>query len=304
MRFIMRIHTLPLAALVVIMASAACTAWAQDGDRPLRIIAFGGHPDDCEVRASGVAAMWAAMGHQVKFVSVTNGDIGHYKMAGGPLALVRKAEVEDCGEILGLAETVVLDNHDGELMPTLENRKTIARLIRDWQADIVLGPRSNDYHPDHRYTAILVQDAAFMVTVPFFTPDVPRVERNPVFLYFYDRFQKPYPFEPDVIVGIDDYGDQKYACMAALRSQFSDWNAWHGGYLDEVPTEEEARKAYIAGRFQQRDAWVADTWRDLLVEYYGEERGNAFRFAEAFEVSEYGSQPTREQLKALFPFFE
>ena len=293
-----------LSALFVLLLVGAPAAQAQEEDRPLRIIAFGGHPDDCEVRASGVAAMWASMGHQVKFVSVTNGDIGHYAMAGGVLANVRRAEVEDCGKILGIAESIVLDNHDGELMPTLENRKTIARLIRDWQADIVLGPRSNDYHPDHRYTAILVQDAAFMVTVPFFTPDTPRVVDNPVFLYYHDRFQKPNPFEPDIIVGIDDVGDQKYACMAALRSQFSDWNAWHAGYLDEVPTEEEARKAYIADRFQQRDARVADQWRDLLVEYYGEERGNAFKYAEAFEVSEYGSQPTREQLKALFPFFE
>jgi len=293
-----------LVLFFIVSVFAVQVGGAQEVERPLRIIAFGGHPDDCEVRASGVAAKWAAMGHQVKFVSLTNGDIGHYEMAGGPLALIRRDEVEECGEILGIAESIVLDNHDGELMPTLENRKTVARLIREWQADIVLGPRSNDYHPDHRYTAILVQDAAFMVTVPFFTPDTPRVEKNPVFLYYHDRFQRPYPFEPDVIVGIDDVGDQKYGCMAALRSQFSDWNAWHGGYHDEVPKEEEARKAWIAERFQARDARVADQWRDLLVEYYGEDRGRAFKFAEAFEVSEYGSQPTREELKALFPFFE
>jgi len=272
--------------------------------KPLRIIAFGGHPDDCEVRAAGVASMWAAMGHKVKFVSLTNGDIGHYSMAGGPLALIRKAEIEDCAEILGIEESIVLDNHDGELMPTLENRKIIARLIRDWQADIVLAPRANDYHPDHRYTAILVQDAAFMVTVPYFTPTVPRVEKNPVFLYYYDRFQRPYPFEPDIAVDIGSVGDQKYACMAALRSQFSDWNTWHGGYLDEVPEEEEARKSWIRERFQTWDANVADKYRDLLVEYYGEEHGSMIEYAEAFEISEYGSQPTREELRALFPFFE
>ncbi len=248
--------------------------------------------------------MWATMGHKVKFVSLTNGDIGHYSMAGGPLALIRKAEVEDCADILGIEESIVLDNHDGELMPTLENRKIIARLIREWQADIVLAPRANDYHPDHRYTAILVQDAAFMVTVPYFTPMVPRVEKNPVFLYYYDRFQRPYPFEPDIAVDIGSVGDQKYECMAALRSQFSDWNAWHGGYQDEVPEEEEARKAWIRERFQGWDANVADKYRDLLVDYYGEERGNTIEFAEAFEISEYGSQPTKEELKALFPFFD
>jgi len=288
-----------LALLIGVVLSISVGA-----QEPLRIIAFGGHPDDCEVRAAGVASMWAAMGHKVKFVSLTNGDIGHYSMAGGPLALVRKAEIEDCADILGIEESIMLDIHDGELMPTLENRKIVARLIREWQADIVLAPRSNDYHPDHRYTAILVQDAAFMVTVPFFTPTVPRVEKNPVFLYYYDRFQKPYPFEPDVIVDISSVGDQKYECMAALRSQFSDWNAWHGGYLDEVPQDEMTRKAWIRERFQSWDANVANNYRDLLVEYYGEQQGNSIEFAEAFEISEYGSQPTREELKALFPFFE
>ncbi len=286
---------------LLLMTIIALPVSAQE---PLRIIAFGGHPDDCEVRAAGVASMWAAMGHKVKFVSLTNGDIGHYSMAGGPLALVRKAEIEDCAEILGIEESIMLDIHDGELMPTLENRKIVARLIREWQADIVLSPRSNDYHPDHRYTAILVQDAAFMVTVPYFTPTVPRVEKNPVVLYYYDRFQKPYPFEPDVIVDIGSVGDQKYECMAALRSQFSDWNAWHGGYLDEVPQQEEDRKAWIRERFEGWDENTANRYRDLLIEYYGEERGNVIEFAEAFEVSEYGSQPTREELKALFPFFD
>ncbi len=294
-------RTLILAMLGLFLINTS--ALAQD-DGPLRIIAFGAHPDDCEVRASGVAAKWAAMGHKVKFVSVTNGDIGHYNMAGGPLALVRAGEVKACGEILGIESSVVLDNHDGELMPTLENRKTIARLIREWQADIVLTPRPNDYHPDHRYTAILVQDAAFMVTVPFFTPDTPRLEANPVFLYYYDRFQKPNPFEPDIVVDIDEVGAQKYECMAALRSQFSDWNAWHSGYLDQVPKDEEGRKAFIAEQFQRRDAAVANQYRDLLVTLYGEERGRAIKHAEAFEVSEYGSQPSMEELKKLFPFFE
>ena len=283
----------PLLALAFALPAAA----------QLRIIAFGAHPDDCELKASGVAAKWVARGHKVKFVSVTNGDIGHYQMAGGELAQRRTAEVEACAEILGI-EAEVLDNHDGELMPTLENRKKLARLIRDWQADIVLSPRPNDYHPDHRYTAILVQDAAFMVTVPFFTPDTKRVEKNPVFLYYSDRFQKPYPFEADLVVGIDEVSDKKYSCMGALKSQFSEWNAWLDGYLDEVPKEEEARKAYIKGRFQRRDASIADRYRDRLIELYGERKGKAIQYAEAFELCEYGSQASLEELKKLFPFFD
>ena len=295
------LRTAGLFLCVGLLGSINGRVYAQD--EPLRIIAFGAHPDDCEIKASGVARMWALRGHKVKFVSVTNGDIGHHEMAGGILARRRTQEVEECARLLGI-ETEVLDNHDGELMPTLENRKKIARLIREWQADVVLSPRSNDYHPDHRYTAILVQDAAFMVTVPNFTPDTPRVEQNPVFLHYSDRFQKPYPFEATLAVGIDEDSGPKWECMGALRSQFSEWNAWLDGYDHEVPEDEEGRKAYIAGRFQARDAAVADQWRDLLISLYGEERGREIKYAEAFELSEYGRRPSMEELKQLFPFFE
>ena len=174
------------------LASERANAPSSVDKKTLRIIAFGAHPDDCEIKAGGVAAMWAKKGHKVKFVSLTNGDIGHWKTAGGPLAKRRAAEVKKAADILGI-ETQVLDNHDGELMPTLENRKDVVRLIRDFKADIVIAHRTNDYHPDHRYTGILVQDAAFMVTVPFFCPDVPHLTTNPVFLYHSDKFQKPSP---------------------------------------------------------------------------------------------------------------
>src|SRR5262245_24502274 len=175
---------------------------APPDDGKLRIIAFGAHPDDCELKVAGTAAKWSALGHHVKFVSVTNGDVGHWGSAGGPLAQRRTAEVKRCAQILNI-QSEVLDVHDGELLPTLENRRTITRLIREWKADIVLSHRPNDYHPDHRNVGLLVQDAAYMVTVPFLCPDVPYLTKNPVFLFYQDRFQKPNPFEADVAVSID-----------------------------------------------------------------------------------------------------
>src|SRR5688572_13177727 len=198
----------------------AAAAQAQvPNDGKVRVIVFGAHPDDAELRAAGVAAKWAAQGHHVKFVSVTNGDIGHWRMAGGPLAQRRLAEVKRCAQILGI-QTDVLDIHDGELMPTLENRRTITRLIRDWKADVVISHRPNDYHPDHRYVGVLVQDAAYMVTVPFFCPDTPHLPANPVFLYYDDKFLKPNPFTPDVAVDISDVIEKKLDCFDALESQF------------------------------------------------------------------------------------
>lgn len=269
---------------------------------PLRIIVFGAHPDDCELDAGGTAARWAKLGHKVKFVSVTNGDIGHHEMAGAILARRRTAEVQKCAKILGI-ETDVLDIHDGELMPTLENRRTITRKIREWKADLVISHRPNDYHPDHRYTAILVQDAAFMVIVPSFCPDTPALRKNPVFAYSEDGFKKPNPFSADVVVPIDESIERKSACEDALESQFYEWNPWLFGYLGEVPKGKEERVAWTRKRTEGRASATANRFRAKLIEELGQDAGSAVKFAEAFEVCEYGSQPSPADLARLFPFF-
>ncbi|MCP5518395.1 MAG: PIG-L family deacetylase [Verrucomicrobiales bacterium] len=274
---------------------------------PLRIIVFGAHPDDCELDAGGTAALWAQAGHRVKFVSTTNGDIGHATQAGGPLAKRRTAEVQAAAKVLGIA-TEVLDIHDGELMPTLENRRTFVRLIREWQADIVIGPRPNDYHPDHRYTGILMQDAAFMVTVPHFCPETPHLARNPVFLFTHDGFKKPYPFEPDLAVAIDPVMDVKLEAIWQLESQIE--SLWvRGDFERVVPVpqdgpEREARQQEFRTRFARRNSTQADDYRDLLIRLYGETKGRTVRYAEAFEVCEYGRRPAEDELRRLFPFFE
>jgi N-acetylglucosamine malate deacetylase 1 len=287
-----------LAALA--MAPFASPAEPQT-DEGLRIIVFGAHPDDCEREAGGTAARWAKAGYKVKFVSVTNGDIGHHEIAGAILARRRTSEVTACAKILGI-ETEVLDNHDGELLPTLENRRLLTRKIREWKADVVISHRPNDYHPDHRYTGILVQDAAFMVIVPSFCPDVPALRKNPVFLYTEDDFKKPNPFVPDVVVPIDPVLDQKVACIDALESQFYEWNPWLFGYLAEVPRDKAARLSWTRERTIKRSSELANRFRPKLVELMGPEQGNAVRCAEAFEVCEYGRQPTREELLKIFPF--
>lgn len=280
---------------------ASVAAPPQDGK--LRIIAFGAHPDDCELKAGGVAAKWSALGHHVQFVSVTNGDIGHWRMAGGPLALRRKAEVERAAQILGI-HTRVLDIHDGELEPNLENRRAITRLIRHWQADIVLAHRPNDYHPDHRYVGQLVQDAAFMVAVPFFCPDTPPLKKNPVFLYYSDRFERPNPFRADITVDIDDVIEKKLAALDVLESQFFEGGAL--GSADLLPKDEvgrEKRKKDVRQAFMDRSLGVAKKYRAKLSDWYGAGRGAKVAHAEAFEICEYGHQPTPAQVRELFPFF-
>jgi LmbE family N-acetylglucosaminyl deacetylase len=269
-------------------------------DGKLHIIAFGAHPDDCELKVGGMAARWAAAGHHVLFVSVTNGDIGHWRMAGGPLALRRKAEVEKADRILGI-RSHVLDIHDGELEPTLDNRRTITRLIRRWHADVVLAHRPNDYHPDHRYTGILVQDAAYMVTVPFFCPFVPHLTKNPVFLYYSDGFQRPNPFRPDIVVDIDDVLDKKLAALDVLESQFVEGGAnGSAALLGKGASGWEERRRQVHQGFLDRARGVARQYRKRLVALYGKEHGGKVESAEAFEVCEYGSRPSPAELRRLF----
>jgi LmbE family N-acetylglucosaminyl deacetylase len=296
-----------LAGILVLLSTFAPSrqAGAATGeDGKLRIIVFGAHPDDCELRAGGTAALWAAQGHHVKFVSVTNGDIGHAEMAGGPLAKRRAAEVKKAAEILGI-ESEVLDIHDGELMPTLENRKWFVRLIRQWKADIVMGHRPNDYHPDHRYTGVLMQDAAFMVTVTHYCPDVPQLARNPVFLYLPDGFQKPNPFDPDIVVPIDGAFEKKAEAVWQLESQIE--SLWVAGDFERVvpipkdPAQREQRRAQQRDRQAGRDAGVAKKYRQKLIDLYGKDKGEKVAYAEAFELCEYGRRPSPEEMKKLFP---
>jgi LmbE family N-acetylglucosaminyl deacetylase len=282
-----------LFSLCIVLMAAILFAQEQ----PLNVIVLGAHPDDCEGDAGGLALLYAKLGHNVKFVSLTNGDAGHYAKGGGALAKIRMAEAEEAGKRLGVKEYVVMDNHDGELMPTLENRLKVIREIRKWDADVVIGPRPNDYHPDHRYTAILMQDAAFMVVVPNIAPDVPALEKNPVFLYAADRFQKPNPFEADVAIDIDDVFEQKIKGMAAHASQYFEWLPWLAGTLNQIPEDEAGRLEYLAKRRTFRPG--AST-RESLIKWYGE-KGESVQHAEGFEICEYGKQPGEKEILRLFP---
>jgi LmbE family N-acetylglucosaminyl deacetylase len=283
-----------LALGVAVSATQAPTA------RQLRIIVFGAHPDDAEIQAAGVGALWAAQGHKVKFVAATNGDIGHFSQAGGPLAIRRTAEVKECARILGIT-TDVLDIHDGELEPTLEYRRMFARKIRDWQADIVIGHRPYDYHPDHRYVGVLLNDTAVVVGAPFFVPDTPPTRGNPIYLNSADGFDTPKVFVPGVVVDIDAVAEKKFACIAAMPSQFADADSWQGRTLPNMPKDEAGRKAYIMDTVKGWLASAADQYRPQLIARYGKERGSKVKYAEAFQLNQYGRQVKPEDLDTLLP---
>jgi LmbE family N-acetylglucosaminyl deacetylase len=276
-------------------------------EKKLNIIAIGAHPDDCDSKFGGTAALFAKMGHNVKFLALTSGDAGHQSEGGGALGNRRREEAKNAGIALGIAEYETLDNHDGELLPSLAVRHQVIRAIREWNADIVLGLRPNDYHPDHRNAGKVVVDASYLVIVPNVCPDTPPLSKNPLFLYMEDRFQKPYKHEPDVVIAIDKTIELKIDGLHAHTSQMYEWLPWTNGgdaSVAKIPTSPKERRVWLAERTKRRSGNINPDKQAALIKWYGKNDAKAVKYIESFEVAEYGMQPTDEDLRAFFPMIK
>lgn len=267
----------------------------------LKVLMIGAHPDDCDMKFGGCAALYSQLGHQVKLVSVTNGSTGHHVIGGVELAKKREDETRRSSEVLDI-EYEVLDIQSNELTPSLPFRKQMIRLIREYHPDLMVTHRPNDYHPDHRYTSQLVQDAAYTLTVPGVCPLTAHMQKDPAIVYCHDNFQKPYPFQPEVAVAIDDVIEKKLDMLHCHASQVYEWLPYNRGHLDEVPEGDAARREWLGTQYKPYSEGVADMARSRLIEIYGEERGNSVQYAEAFEGCEYGAPLTEENRAELFPF--
>jgi LmbE family N-acetylglucosaminyl deacetylase len=266
-----------------------------------RILVIGAHPDDCEIKAGGTAAQWAKAGHVVRFLAATNGGTGHHAIGGIELVTRRMEEGRNAAKIIGI-EFQMMDTTNGDLEPSLTNRKMFMKVIREFKPDLILTHRPNDYHPDHRYTSQLVQDCAYLLTVPNNVPTVPAMRTNPVIAYLSDRFQKPIPLEPDVVVGIDDELETKVDMMHCHVSQFYEWLPFNQQVEEQCPKGERERREWMKAQRIKYDEETANRYRDKLIELYGKKKGAKIRYAEAFETCEYGSPMTPETRQALFPF--
>jgi N-acetylglucosamine malate deacetylase 1 len=269
-------------------------------NKKLHIVIFGAHPDDPD-KAGGTACKWAQMGYDVLMVAVTNGDAGHQTINARDLAKIRREEARRAGEIIGV-RYITLDNHDGQLMPTYKNRLQIIKIIREQKADIVIFPRPYDYHPDHRYTGVLVLDAAYMVTVPTILPKVPIVEKNPLFLFMSDGFIHPEPFKADICIGIDDVIEKKMDMYHQHKSQMYEWLPFNQGILNEVPASDAERRVWLGEK--RKGNSDANPYREKLIELYGTEQGGKIKYCEAFQDSGYGTRLTKENMDYYFPFLK
>jgi LmbE family N-acetylglucosaminyl deacetylase len=277
--------------------AATVVNWTTRRSRPrileVRILCIGAHPDDCEIGFGGTAAKFAALGHAVKFISMTDGSAGHFLHRPETTAAIRGKEAAEAARRLGIASAEVLSYRDGELTAHLEVRHEIVRQIRAWRSDVVLTHRPWDYHPDHRYTSQIVQDSAYLVTVPHVCPETEELSTNPVFLYMEDPFRLPAPFVPDIAVEIEWM--TKLDALDAHVSQFYEWLPWMDRTLDSVPKEPSVRRQWLAGTWKRP---ASPCTAAALARRYG---SRTIEHAEAFQVCEYGRQPAPEDLDEIFP---
>lgn len=280
----------------------------------LRILLIGAHPDDCEGLGGGYATLMTRLGHAVKMLSMTDGSLGHYAEPKQELIPRRRLEAQAAADIIG-AQSQVLANPDGELTTDLPTREGLVHTIREYAPDLIITHRPFDYHPDHRNTSILVQDASYLLCVPGYCPGTPALRDMPHIMFFQDHFKQP-PFEPDVVISIDEVMDTKYRMMAAHASQYFEWLAWMDHRLDEVPTTSEARLEWLRSprltdpvpdqaqpgyqRGEQGQALRADRYRKELIDRYGES-ATALNFVEAYQCCEYGASFTEGDLARYFP---
>ena len=272
------------------------------------ILCIGAHPDDNEFSVGGTAARCSARGDQVHFVSVTNGNKGHfldvYKADPDVLAVRRLAEAHAAAGVIG-ATYQTLNVPDGEVYVTRATTEALIRCIRGCGEpgqgpDLVLFNRPQDYHRDHRYTAQMVLDATYMLTVPLMCPGTRHLDRMPVFAYWYDDFRDMTPFRADIAIPIDDVIDQKIDMVAAHVSQVFEWLPYNAGCLDQVPPPGDAagRRNSIGDQMRKRGAHRREQVSACLEKWFGT---SPVHCAEAFQICEYGRIPTENEIRCLFP---
>lgn len=267
----------------------------------MRVILIGAHPDEADMYGGGTAARFAEMGHEVKMVSLTNGDAGHFEMERFALAARRYQEAQEAANRLGVLEYDVLDTHDSELMPTLELRKKVIQLIREWNADVVISLNPNGGgHPDNRACGKVVDEAMAFVTNRYALLGVAPLEKRPAHLYMIDYITMRV-HRHDVVIDIGSTIEKKLLACDANASQFYEASARQYCALEDVPTSwETGRREFILEHWADT-IYTLPHMRDRLAELYGAEQAQKVEFAETFQFSDDSEIPTDDEIRRIFP---
>ncbi len=279
----------------------------------LKILVLAAHPDDAEVYVAGLLCIYRSLGHEVKIISLTNGNAGHYEMDREELAKRRSKEGKVAAASIGATFEAWL-HPDGELSPTIEIREQVIRELREYAPDLVLTHRFCDYHPDHRAVGQLVQDAAYLFSVPKIVPEVEVPSTSPIVAYMPDLFTRPYPLDPHVIVDITPFIDQAVRMLACHESQVFEWLPYNQKLMDTLPESYEGKLKWLRDIFDIRRKPFNDRYKKEIEAVYGEgcltRSENPVELVEILELSEYSDsvlasgEMDPEVKKRLFPFLK
>ena len=284
----MRWINVRIVTIIIAFLSMPIICASQD---KLKVIVIFAHPDEGEIYAGGITALYTQSGHEVKFMSLTNGDAGHFAMEPKELATRRHKEAMHAKEILSLSEYEVLDYHDGILENTDELRKKVARSIQDWEADIVFTfYPARGGHNDNMTAGWIVREASSLLDE----------EKIPVFIYMRDFHTASFSYIPDFAIAIDEVWETKLASCGAHESQVIEYNPEMEGVLDKVLASKEVQEDFLFHNTVPFSIVRPDNIL-ALEKWYGKEFASEVSYVEEFEIAEYGRQITDEDVFALFP---
>ncbi|MFA6706658.1 MAG: PIG-L deacetylase family protein [Sphaerochaetaceae bacterium] len=182
----------------------------------MRVMAFAAHPDD-ELVCAGTLAKYAAKGHKVAIVFITNGEVGSEIYGNEEIARIRKEEARASAAVIG-AEFYWLGVRDEFLYTDEPVRRMILDVMRQFDPDIVICPDKDvDYHPDHIAAGQLVWDVRVMTTVPNIKTGHKPCTKIPMVAY--QDTVMGLNFMPEKYVDVSDYWDAKAAMTNCHESQ-------------------------------------------------------------------------------------
>ena len=200
-------------------------------ETPQKILVILAHPDDPEFFCGATLARWARVGHAIHYCLLTCGDKGGgMDVTPEELCADRRAEQRKAADVIGAGDIRFLDHPDGYLVPSLDLRREVVRVIRQEQPDILVTcDPTNLYpftgyglnHPDHRAAGQVVLDAVFPAAGnPHYFPELIREEGLPP--HSVKEVWLSVTGHPNVIIDVTATWPDKIRALKQHRSQIGD----------------------------------------------------------------------------------